>query len=54
MIKINLIIFNSTLLQIIIDDLKDNKPQKEIISDIKDLSVKNLIPEHEVIVIVSN
>lgn len=36
----------------IVDDIKDNKPQKEIIADIKDLSVKNSIPEHEVIVIV--
>ncbi|KAG5678487.1 hypothetical protein PVAND_008156 [Polypedilum vanderplanki] len=36
----------------IVDDIKDNKPHKEIIADIKDLSVKNSIPEHEVIVIV--
>jgi hypothetical protein len=41
------------ILQTIVDDIKDNKPHKEIIADIKDLSVKNIIPEHEVIVIVS-
>lgn len=40
-------------LQAIIDDIKDNKPQKDIINDVRDLSVKNLIPEHEVITIVS-
>jgi hypothetical protein len=36
----------------IMDDIKDNKPHKEIIADIKDLSVKNSIPEHEVIIII--
>jgi hypothetical protein len=40
-------------LQAIIDDIKDNKPQKDIISDVKELSEKNFIPEHEVIAIVS-
>jgi len=40
-------------LQAIVDDIKDNKPHKEIIQDIKELSVKNSIPEHEVIGIVS-
>jgi hypothetical protein len=39
-------------LQAIIDDIKDNKPQKDIINDVKELSVKNIIPEHEVITIV--
>lgn len=40
-------------LQAIIDDIKDNKPQKDIITDVKELSVKYFIPEHEVIAIVS-
>lgn len=39
--------------QAIIDDIKDNKPQKDIINDVKELSEKNFIPEHEVIAIVS-
>lgn len=41
------------LRQAIIDDIKDNKPQKDIINDVKELSAKNIIPEHEVIGIVS-
>lgn len=40
------------LQSVIVDDLKDNKPQKEIIADLKELSVKNSIPEHELIVII--
>lgn len=44
--------FKRELQSTIIDDIKDNKPQKEIIADIKDLSVKNSIPEQEVIVII--
>lgn len=39
--------------QAIIDDIKDNKQQKDIITDIKELSEKYIIPEHEVIGIVS-
>ena len=38
--------------QAIVDDIKDNKPLKDIISDVRELSVKNIIPEHEVIGIV--
>lgn len=38
--------------QAIIDDIKDNKPQKDIITDVKELSEKYIIPEHEVIAIV--
>lgn len=44
--------FKRELQSTIIDDIKDNKPQKDIIADIRDLSVKNSIPEHEVIVII--
>lgn len=36
----------------IIDDIKDNKNQKDIINEVRDLSVKNIIPEHEVITII--
>ncbi|CRK99797.1 CLUMA_CG013105, isoform A [Clunio marinus] len=36
----------------IIDDIKDGKSHKDIINDIKELSEKNIIPEHEVITIV--
>lgn len=53
---VNLRIFLNFLafrLQAIIDDIKDNKPHKDIITEVKELSVKNIIPEHEVISIVS-
>jgi hypothetical protein len=42
------------IFQAIIDDIKDNKPQKDIINDVRELSIKNIIPEHEVITIVSS
>lgn len=51
--KLNEILTFSFCFQAIIDDIKDNKPQKDIIADVKDLSEKNFIPEHEVIGIVS-
>lgn len=37
------------LTQLLIDDINDNKTTKDIINDIKDMSAKSNIPEHEVI-----
>lgn len=45
--------FYVLLSQAIIDDIKDNKQQKDIITDVRELSEKYIIPEHEVIQIVS-
>lgn len=45
-------ILNSHLLQMINDDIKDNKSVKDIIVDVKELMTKSIIPEHEVITIV--
>lgn len=50
------VILNSTfssLLQTINDDIKDNKPVKDIIADVRELMTKSIIPEHDVITIVS-
>lgn len=37
------------LQQLLVDDLADNKPIKDIVSDLKEVSQRNNIPEHEVI-----
>lgn len=45
--------FSSSLPQLIIDDINDNKTTKDIIADVKDMATKSNIPEHEVIGLVS-
>lgn len=42
------------LQQVLLDDLGDNKPIKDMIVDIKEFSTKSEIPEHEIIGLVSN
>lgn len=51
MSKLNFSVF---LFQAIIDDINDKKAMKDIITDVKELSEKYIIPEHEVISIVSS
>lgn len=37
------------LQQLLLDDLADNKPIKNIVSDLKEMAQRSNIPEHEVI-----
>lgn len=37
------------LQQLLLDDLADNKPIKDIVSDLKEVAQRSNIPEHEVI-----
>lgn len=37
------------LQQLLLDDLADNKPIKDIVSDLKEMAQRSNIPEHEVI-----
>lgn len=37
------------LQQLLLDDLADNKPIKDIVSDLKEMAQRSNIPEHEVV-----
>lgn len=38
--------------QALMDDLADNKPIRELIADLRDMAVRNNIPEHEIVAII--